>query len=64
MKIQRIETFSNVFVCLVRVTTDTGARGWGQVASYQERVRRDITPQDQDGESKCARAGWTQPSTR
>ncbi len=34
MKIQRIETFSNAFVCLVRVTTDTGAQGWGQVAPY------------------------------
>ena len=34
MKIQRIETFSNEFVCLVRVTTDSGATGWGQVAPY------------------------------
>ena len=34
VKIQRIETFSNAFVCLVRVTTDSDAQGWGQVAPY------------------------------
>jgi L-alanine-DL-glutamate epimerase-like enolase superfamily enzyme len=34
MKIQRIETFSNTFVCLVRVTTRSGAQGWGQTAPY------------------------------
>lgn len=34
MKIRRIETFSNAFVCLVRVTTDSDAVGWGQVAPY------------------------------
>jgi len=41
VKIQRIETFSNAFVCLLRVTTDTGASGWGQVAPYNA----DITAQ-------------------
>ena len=41
MKIQRIETFSSQFVCLVRVTTDSGATGWGQVAPYNA----DITAQ-------------------
>ena len=41
MKIQRIETFSNEFVCLVRVTTDSGDTGWGQVAPYNA----DITAQ-------------------
>jgi len=41
VKIQRIETFSNAFVCLVRVTTDAGAHGWGQVAPYNA----DITAQ-------------------
>lgn len=34
MKIGRIETFSNEFVCIVRVTADTGISGWGQTAPY------------------------------
>ena len=34
MKIQRIETFCNQFVGFVRVTTDDGRQGWGQVAPY------------------------------
>jgi L-alanine-DL-glutamate epimerase-like enolase superfamily enzyme len=34
MKIQRIETFCNEFVGFVRVTTDDGAQGWGQVSAY------------------------------
>lgn len=34
MKIRRIETFGNEFVSLVRVTTDSGDSGWGQVAPY------------------------------
>ncbi len=34
MRIRRIESFSNEDVCLVRVTTDSGACGWGQVAPY------------------------------
>ncbi|WP_428696460.1 mandelate racemase/muconate lactonizing enzyme family protein [Stappia sp.] len=34
MKIARIETFTTQFVCFVRVTTDSGATGWGQVAPY------------------------------
>ena len=41
MKIRRIETFSNAFVCLVRVTADSDAVGWGQVAPYNA----DITAQ-------------------
>lgn len=41
MKISSIETFTNEFVCFVRVTTDTGAQGWGQVAPYYA----DITAQ-------------------
>ena len=35
MKIQRIETFCNPAVGFVRVTTDDGAQGWGQVSPYQ-----------------------------
>ena len=34
MKIQRIETFCTEFVGFVRVTTDDGAQGWGQVSTY------------------------------
>ncbi len=34
MKIKSIETFSNEFVGLVRVRTDDGAEGWGQVSTY------------------------------
>jgi L-alanine-DL-glutamate epimerase-like enolase superfamily enzyme len=34
MKIARLETFANQFVCFVRVTTDTGAVGWGQTSTY------------------------------
>jgi L-alanine-DL-glutamate epimerase-like enolase superfamily enzyme len=41
MKIKRLETFTNEFVGFVRVTTDTGAQGWGQVSTYNA----DITAQ-------------------
>jgi L-alanine-DL-glutamate epimerase-like enolase superfamily enzyme len=41
MKIKSIETFSDEFICFVRVTTDEGAQGWGQVAPYYA----DITAQ-------------------
>ena len=34
MKIQKIETFCNKFVGFVRVTTDDGSEGWGQVSTY------------------------------
>ena len=34
MKISSLETFSNEFVCFVRLTTDTGAVGWGQTSTY------------------------------
>ena len=41
MKISKIETFSNEFVSFVKVTTDDGSQGWGQVAPYYA----DITAQ-------------------
>lgn len=41
MKIKSIETFSDEFICFVRVTTDDGSQGWGQVAPYYS----DITAQ-------------------
>jgi L-alanine-DL-glutamate epimerase-like enolase superfamily enzyme len=34
MKIQSIETFCNAWVSVVRVRTDDGAEGWGQIAPY------------------------------
>ena len=34
MRIQCIETWSNAFVCFVRVRSDEGAEGWGQAAPY------------------------------
>jgi L-alanine-DL-glutamate epimerase-like enolase superfamily enzyme len=34
MKIKSIETFSNEFVSLVRLRTDDGAEGWGQISTY------------------------------
>ena len=34
MKIQSIETYCNEFVGFVRVRTDDGAEGWGQVSTY------------------------------
>ena len=41
MKIKRLETFSTEYVGFVRVTTDSGAQGWGQVSTYNA----DITTQ-------------------
>ncbi len=40
-KIASLETFSNEFVCFVRLTTDSGAVGWGQTSTYNA----DITAQ-------------------
>ncbi len=34
MNIQRIETFSDEFVCFVRATLEDGSQGWGQTAPY------------------------------
>ena len=34
MKIKKIETFTNEYVCFVRVTAEDGLQGWGQVAPY------------------------------
>jgi L-alanine-DL-glutamate epimerase-like enolase superfamily enzyme len=35
MRIKSIETFCDRFIGFVRVTTDDGAQGWGQVSPYQ-----------------------------
>jgi L-alanine-DL-glutamate epimerase-like enolase superfamily enzyme len=42
MKIQKLETFSNEFVCFVRVTTDTGDTGWGQTSTYNADITTTI----------------------
>ncbi|MDH3317517.1 MAG: mandelate racemase/muconate lactonizing enzyme family protein [Gammaproteobacteria bacterium] len=49
MKITIIETFSNEFVGFLRVTTDDGSQGWGQVSTYNADitsliVHRQIAP--------------------
>ena len=40
-KIVQLETFSNEFVCFVKVTSEDGYSGWGQTAPYNA----DITAQ-------------------
>lgn len=42
MNISSVETFTNEFVCFVRVTTDTGEIGWGQVAPYHADITASI----------------------
>lgn len=42
MQIARLETFSNEFVGFVRVTTDTGDQGWGQVSTYNADITCEI----------------------
>jgi L-alanine-DL-glutamate epimerase-like enolase superfamily enzyme len=34
MKISKLETFTDRYVCFVRVSSDTGAVGWGQTSTY------------------------------
>ena len=50
MKIQSIETFSTEFVGLVRVRSDEGGEGWGQVSTYNADIsargrHRQVAPQ-------------------
>lgn len=40
-RIRKLETFTNEFVCFVRVTDDEGGTGWGQTSTYHA----DITAQ-------------------
>jgi L-alanine-DL-glutamate epimerase-like enolase superfamily enzyme len=49
MRVDRVETFGNRDVALVRVGTDDGAEGWGQVAPYHadttvEVLHRQLAP--------------------
>ncbi len=38
MRIAKLETFTNEFVGFVRLTTDTGDQGWGQVSTYNSDI--------------------------
>lgn len=42
MKIRKLETFCNEFVGFVRVTTDTGDQGWGQVSTYNADITVEV----------------------
>jgi len=42
MKIARLETFADEFVCFVRLTTDDGAIGWGQTSTYNADITATI----------------------
>lgn len=42
MKIISLETFSNAFVGFVRLTTEDGTQGWGQVATYNSDITCEI----------------------
>jgi L-alanine-DL-glutamate epimerase-like enolase superfamily enzyme len=41
-RIARLETFTNEFVCFVRVTSDEGAIGWGQTSTYHADITATI----------------------
>ncbi len=41
-KITRLETFSTDFVCLVRLTSETGETGWGQCSTYNADITATI----------------------
>jgi L-alanine-DL-glutamate epimerase-like enolase superfamily enzyme len=42
MKIVKLETFTTEIVEFVRVTTDTGDQGWGQVSTYHADITCEI----------------------
>ena len=42
MKITKLETFGNEFVCFTRVTTEDGATGWGQLSTYNADITAEI----------------------
>jgi L-alanine-DL-glutamate epimerase-like enolase superfamily enzyme len=42
IRITRLETFTTDFVCFVRVTTDSGATGWGQTSTYHADITATI----------------------
>jgi len=42
MKIVQLETFSNEFVCFVKLSTDSGQVGWGQTSTYNADISATI----------------------
>jgi L-alanine-DL-glutamate epimerase-like enolase superfamily enzyme len=42
IRIAKLETFTNEFVCFVRLTTDSGAVGWGQTSTYNADISATI----------------------
>jgi len=42
MKIKKLETFTDTFVCFVRLTTDSGDVGWGQTSTYNADITAKI----------------------
>ncbi len=42
IRIQTLETFANEFVCFVKLTTDSGAVGWGQTSTYNADITATI----------------------
>ena len=42
MKIVQLETFSNEFVCFVKLSTDSGHVGWGQTSTYNADISATI----------------------
>ena len=41
-KIARLETYSNTYVCFVKLTTDEGDVGWGQTSTYNADITATI----------------------
>ena len=44
MKLNSIETFTTPFIGFVRVTTESGAQGWGQVSTYHSDITTQVLP--------------------
>ena len=42
MKIAKLETFGNEFVCFVKATADTGDVGWGQTSTYHADITAEV----------------------
>ena len=42
MKIQQLETFTDAFVCFVKLSTDSGHVGWGQTSTYNADISATI----------------------
>ena len=42
MKITKLETFGNAYVCFTRVTVEDGSTGWGQLSTYNADITAEI----------------------